>query len=189
MISPYQTEFNYTNVLSHTVVTPGNTIESGFTATNSECKKASYNFQTYVLRLECMNGMTSRFSDNELRVKHYEAGFEAKITRAFVKALQLEDRFALKFIEATKYDQKISDDWADLISIPSSILALSIPERRELVEIGQTKYGDFTPANVLNTLTEKATHRSKDDNTHDRYNEKAIILMDNIEELDQWVPK
>jgi hypothetical protein len=187
-ISPYQSEFNYTNKLSRTQATRGTTIESGFTATNSECKKASYNFQSYVLRLECMNGATSRYTDNDLRVKHYEAGFESKITRAFVKALQLEDKFALKFIEATKYDQKISDDWADLLSIPSSILALNTPERKELIELGQEKYGEFTPANVLNTLTDKATHGSKDDSTHERYNEKAVILMNRIEQLDQWVP-
>jgi len=187
-ISPYQTKVNYTNHLSKTKVSEGNTIESGFTATNSECKKASYNFQSYVLRLECMNGATSRYTDNDLRVKHYEAGFEQKITRAFVKALKLEDKFALKFIEATKYDNKISDDWADLLKLPSSILALNNPEKKELIELGERKYGEFTPANVVNVLTDKATHNSRDDNTSARFNEKAVIVVNNIERLSQWVP-
>lgn len=188
-ISPYQSKFNYTNELSRTAATRGSTIESGFTAENSECKKASYNFQTYILRLECMNGMTSRYSDNDLRVKHYEAGFKQKITKAFVKALQLEDKFALQYVEATKYDQKISDDWADLLEIPSSILALGNAEKNELIDLGRNKYGEFTPANVLNVLTDKATHRSNDDNTAERFNEKAVILMEKIEALDEWIPK
>ena len=188
-LSPYQSKFNFTNFQSQTKVRQGETIESGIAVINSECKRASFNFQNYVLRLECANGMTSNIKDVDLRVKHYESGFQQKIQNAFVKSLRLEDKFASKYIEAVKYDQEISEDWADLLDIPSSILALSNAEKTELIELGRTKYGKFTPYNVLNTLTDKSTHGTNDDSTKERYNSKALNLLDNIENLAIWIPK
>ncbi|KKM01940.1 hypothetical protein LCGC14_1789410 [marine sediment metagenome] len=179
-LSPYQSKFNFTNFQSQTKVRQGETIESGIAVINSECKRASFNFQNYVLRLECANGMTSNIKDVDLRVKHYESGFQQKIQNAFVKSLRLEDKFASKYIEAVSYDQEISEDWADLLDIPSSILALSNAEKTELIEIGRNKYDKFTPYNVLNTLTDKGTHGTHDDSSKERYNAKALNLLDNI---------
>lgn len=188
-LSPYQSTFNFTNFKSRTEVAPGETIESGITVINSECKRASFNFQNYVLRLQCANGMTSTFMDADLRVKHYESGFLRKIQNAFVKSLRLEDQFASKYIKAIEYNDEISDDWADLLDIPSSILALNNAEKTELISIGRSKYGKFTPYNILNVVTEKATHGTHDDNSQERFNEKAIIILDNIENLSMWNPR
>ena len=179
-LSPYQSKFNFTNYKSQLEIRPGETIESGIAVINSECKRASFNFQNYILRLECANGMTSNIRDVDLRVKHYESGFQQKIQNAFVKSLRLEDKFASKYIEAVSYDQEISEDWADLLDIPSSILALSNAEKTELIEIGRNKYDKFTPYNVLNTLTDKGTHGTHDDSSKERYNAKALNLLDNI---------
>ncbi len=188
-LSPYQSVFNFTNYKSRTQVRPKETIESGISVMNSECKKASFNFQDYVLRLECINGIKSRHRDNDLSVRHYESGFQQKIQNAFVKALRLEDEFASKYIKAVEYDQEISDDWADLLDIPSSILALNKGEKQDLIELGRTKYKEFTPYNVLNVLTDKATHGVHNDADKERYNEKAVIILDNIEKLSVWKPR
>jgi len=188
-ISPYQSKFNFTNGLSMTEVGHGDTIESGIAIINSECKKASYNYQNFIWRQTCKNGATSRWTDNELNIRHYESGFEAKIRRGLVKALRLEDEYAHKFIEASKHDQKISDDWADLLDIPSSILAMEKKEKEEIIGIGKSQGLKFTPYEVVNALTFKATHQSHDDATKERINEKANIVIDNIEKLSLWEPK
>lgn len=188
-ISPYSSEFRFTNEKTKTPTVRGEEIESGVSVQNSECKYASFNFQAYILRLQCLNGATSRYNDTDLRVKHYEHGFKQKIANAFRKALHLENDFARKYMDSVKYNEKLSNDWADLLDIPKSILAMNPNEKEELVEIGRTQDYDFTPYGVLQALTYKSSHRSHNDSTKDRINEKACIVLDNIEELSEWIPE
>ncbi len=189
-LSPYQSTFNFTNKLTNTKAVHGkNAIESGISVTNSECKRASYNFQAYILRLVCSNGSTSRFRDKELNVKHYESGFRQKIQAGFVKALELEDVYAAKYINAVNYDQPISNDWADLLKLPASILALERKEKEELIDIGiNSDDNEFTPYNVLQAITYKSSHKSYTDNTKARFNDKGNQLLEKIAALQKWVP-
>ena len=188
-ISPYRSEFSFSNLQTKTPVKVGEEIESGITLINSECKNNSLTFQALVIRLMCLNGVISEFPDNTLKIRHYENAFENKIKNGFVKVLQLENKFAKQYMEASEKDKKISNDWADFLEVPNSILAMQNSGKQELIDIAKQQDYAFTPYGVIQALTYKGSHRTHDDNTKKLINKKTVNILDNIDLLQKWSPR
>lgn len=188
-LTPYCSNFNYTNNLTKTPTKIGEELESGLMIKNSECKLASFTFQTLMVRLACLNGLISNFRDSELKIKHYENGFERKIQNGFVKSLKLENKFASQYLKACEKTKPISLEWNDIQEIPNSILAMKPNEKQELIEIAKFEDYEFSPYGILQALTYKTTHRVHDDSNKERINKKALHILDNIDLLSEWKPK
>lgn len=189
-ISPYSSEIQFSNNNTKSeLVNVGDTIESGISVINSECKLASFTYQALIIRLSCLNGVTNNFKDNALRIRHYESGFEQKIKAGFVKVLKLENDFAKIYLEASEFNQPISDNWSDLLELPSSFLAMKQPEKQEIIEIAEKEEYKFSPYGIVQALTYKSSHKAFDDSTKKRINDKALHVLDNIELMQEWKPK
>ena len=127
--------------------------------------------------------------NRDLSVKHYEANFERKVQIAFTKALDLEEQYATKYLNAVKYDNEISEDWGDLIDLPKRFLSMRENEKKEIIEIGKAQDYNFSPNGILQALTYKNTHRTFDDQNFDRINEKVNNIIEVAPELQKWKPK
>ncbi len=189
-LTPYQSSLYFLNRYTHEAAPTrvGEEIETGLCIQNSECKKASFNFRTAIMRLSCSNGSISRFN-KDLSVKHYETNFERKVQLAFTKALELEDQYATKYLKAIEYDNEISDDWGDLIQLPNKFLSMRDNEKKEVIEIGKNQNYNFSPNGIIQAITYKNTNRTHDDQTFERLNEKVNDLIDTAPELQEWRPK
>lgn len=187
-ISPYKSRLFFGNTITKTPTVRNEETESGLVIENSECKAASFNFQTYVMRLSCLNGVVSRFNNKDLSVQHYLRNFERNVQKAFTTALELEDKYSKEYHDTIKYDNKISDNWADLLELPSEYLKMQPAEKKELIDIAQTEGYDFTPNKIMQAITYKQSHKTFDDNTFDRLNEKANIVMNKMPAIQNWKP-
>lgn len=191
-LTPYKSSL-YFNDRSQTIVPKnqahaGDIIEAGLCIQNSECKEASFNFRTSVVKLICDNGNISAFN-RDLAVNHYAKFFEQKVQKAFTEALKLPEIHAQKYLNAISYDNEISDDWADLIEVPKRHLSMKPAERKEIAEIGRQQGYEFSPNGIIQAITYKASNRVYDDSNFDRLNEKVNLLIETAPELQNWRPK
>lgn len=191
-LTPYKSSL-YFNDKSQTIVPKtqahkGDIIEAGLCIQNSECKQASFNFRTSVVKLICDNGNISAFN-KDLAIRHYERNFERRVQMAFTEALKLPEIHAAKYHNAINYDNEISDDWADLIEVPSKYLAMKIGEKKEIAEIGKQQGYDFSVDGIIQAITYKSSNRVYDDNNFERLNEKVNNVIDLAPEIAEWKPK
>ena len=191
-ITPYKTSLYFND--RHSTIVPkdqahvGDIIEAGLCIQNSECKEASFNFRTSVIKLICDNGNVSAFN-RDLSVRHYERNFERQIQLAFTEALKLTDQHAKKYLDAINYNNEISDDWADLIEVPKKYLAMKPNEKHEIAEIGRQQGYEFSPNGIIQAITYKSSNRVYDDNNFERLNTKVNNIIDLAPELSKWKPE
>ncbi len=188
-ITPYKTTLTFHNVQPRqTFKIVGDEYQSGLVIQNSECKGASFNFRAVMTRLACSNGMISNFN-RDLSVRHYEGNFERKIQIAFSEALKLPERHAQRYLNALSYDEKISDDWADFVEIPSKFVSMRKNEKEEIAMIGAQQGYEMNVNGIVQALTYKNTHRVYDDDSYERINDKVLQIVDNARDLSNWKPK
>jgi len=191
-LTPYKSSIYFND--RNSIIVPknqahaGDIIESGIMMQNSECKGASFNFRTSVVKLVCDNGNVSAFN-SDLAVKHYEGNFERKVQIAFSEVLKLTEQHAKKYLDAINYDNEISDNWADLVEIPSKYLAMKPNEKQEIAEIGRQQGYDFSVDGILQAITFKGSNRVYDDSNFERLNDKANTIIELAPEIAQWKPK
>jgi hypothetical protein len=187
-LSPYRSEFEYLNDTSkEKLEETGDEISHGIVNYNSETKDSSNGFKYLIMRLECSNGLTNIHTANELRVRHIGDDFAIKSRKAFIKTLQLGQRFAKLYYELDKKSKQISNDWNDLLEIPSDLLAMRKSEKQEVIDIAQKEEYEFSPYGLVQSLTFKSNH--KDRKSYDRLNKKAVKVMKNVEKINSWTPK
>lgn len=191
-LTPYKSSL-YFNDRSQSIIPKsqahvGDVIEAGLCIQNSECKEASFNFRTSVVKLICDNGNISAFN-KDLAVNHYAKFFEQKVQKAFTEALKLPELHAQKYLNAMSYDDDISDDWADFIEVPKKYVSMKPAERKEIAEIGKREGYKFSPSGVIDAITYKNAHRVYDDQNFDRLNEKVNLIIETAPQLQNWRPK
>jgi len=189
-LSPYRSSFNFIDKNQKLELThKGDQINAGFNLTNSETKNSSYRFQVLIMRMICANGLISTFPDTELTVMHAGDDFSIRCQKAFIKCLNLSNEFAKKFYELDKHTKVISNQWNDILDIPSEYLSLSNVEKQELIEIANKENYDLNPYGLVQALTYKSNHGANDDKTFDKYNNKALKILKNAKDIAEWIPK
>jgi len=166
----------------------GEAIKSGIVIRNSETKHASFTYQVMILRLMCTNGLFSSFMEDDLKIRHDAIGFHLKVQKGFSRIMELEKLFMDVYLKSLKYQEPLSLNWNDLYNIPSRYLSLRRREKQELIELAQKENYSFSPHGILQALTYKSTHEVKNEEERNRYNRKALQILDNLESLQTWKP-
>ena len=192
-LTPYVSEFEYMDekhekghVFHEQDV--GEAIKSGIMVKNSETKHASFTYQVMILRLICTNGLFSSFMEDDLKIRHDAIGFNLKVQKGFSRIMELEKVFMGMYLKSLKYQKPLSLNWNDLYNIPNRYLSLRRKEKQELIEIARKENYSFSPQGILQALTYKSTHGVKSEEEKNRFNKKALHLLDNIEYLQDWTP-
>ena len=190
ILSPYRSTFTYTDPDTKSrLQKKGDEIAHGITNINSEAKDNSNEFQYLIMRLQCENGLTSTFSNNDIRIRHVGDDFALRNRKAFIEIMKLGNSFAQMYYEMDKKSKTISNDWSDLMDIPSNILPMKNGDKQELIEIADKEGYDFDAYGLVQALTYKSSHNARTDNEIDNLNQKAVSIMKNIDRVNKWKPK
>jgi hypothetical protein len=190
-LSPYQSSFNFIdNNANMKLEHVNDEIRGGIRVTNSETKSSSLRYGSLIMRLACTNGLIRTFKDQVLKIMHVDSdNFALKCKQGFVKCLQLTSNFAESFAKLDKYSNVISNNWNDIIDIPSSYLALNNNEKKEIIEIANKENYQMNAYGIVQALTFKSSHGTMDDKAHKKYNDKALKVMENAKKISKWIPK
>lgn len=190
-ISPFRSNFEYLDDTSKELklVNVGDEMGAGVVNFNSETKDSSNGYQYLLMRLACLNGLVSTFKDSEIKIRHMGDDFALRSQKGFLKTLKLGDTFTKMFSDLDLKSKKISNNWNDLLTIPSELLAMKKNDKKELINIAQQEEYVFSPYGIVQALTFKSNHRTNSDNDFNTFNDKAVKIMRNVKKVNKWSPK